>query len=254
MPVVSIVTPVFGASVNYLTEAHHSLLAQDLPAGWDWEWLVQEDGDGGTVRDRLPDDPRIRFGAARHGGPHVARTMALARARGPLVKNLDADDVLPPGTLARDIHTLTADPDVAWTTSRVLDLLPDGSTVGFDADPPQGRIERGAVIAHWKRHDHRPQVHPATLCLRTELVLALGGWMALPASGDTGLLLAANAVSTGYFHAEVGLLYRKWPGQHTAHVAHSHHERDERIGVIERRADAMLATGWHFQSSAQPAG
>jgi hypothetical protein len=31
--------------------------------------------------------------------------------------------------------------------------------------------------------------------------------MALPASGDTGLLLAANAISPGYFISEVGLLY-----------------------------------------------
>jgi hypothetical protein len=33
--------------------------------------------------------------------------------------------------------------------------------------------------------------------------------MALPAGGDTGLLLAASVVSTGYFVAEPGLLYRK---------------------------------------------
>ncbi len=40
--------------------------------------------------------------------------------------------------------------------------------------------------------------------------------MALPASEDTGLLLALNAVSTGYFIPDAGLLYRKWPGQSTA--------------------------------------
>ncbi|QEV39866.1 hypothetical protein CP978_16030 [Streptomyces nodosus] len=52
---------------------------------------------------------------------------------------------------------------------------------------------------------------------------ALGGWMALPSSEDTGLLMALNAVSTGWFIEECGLLYRKWPGQSTAQDAH-HHE------------------------------
>jgi hypothetical protein len=48
---------------------------------------------------------------------------------------LDADDQLTPGALARDIEVLSKYADIGRTTSRVVDLLPDGSTVGFDADP-----------------------------------------------------------------------------------------------------------------------
>jgi hypothetical protein len=40
--------------------------------------------------------------------------------------------------------------------------------------------------------------------------------MSVPGSEDTGLLVAASAVSVGYVHPEVGLLYRKWPLQVTA--------------------------------------
>jgi hypothetical protein len=39
--------------------------------------------------------------------------------------------------------------------------------------------------------------------------------------GDTGLLTAASVISTGYFHPEAGLFYRKWPGQATADPAHT---------------------------------
>jgi len=108
--------------------------------------------------------------------------------------------------------------------------------VGFDYDPPAGVIERGAVLGHWLSHDHRAQVHPATLCLRRPLIFALGGWMALPAGEDTGLLIAASSVSTGYFIPEPGLLYRKWPGQVTAQAEHDDpRERAARNAVIEAR-------------------
>ncbi len=91
-------------------------------------------------------------------------------------------------------------------------------------------------------------MHPATLCARRDLVTALGGWMALPASEDTGLLMALNAVSTGWFIEECGLLYRKWPGQSTAQDAHHHEtERRARMKIIEERAEALskLST-WHL--------
>jgi hypothetical protein len=56
---------------------------------------------------------------------------------------LDADDQLTPGALARDIEVLSKYADIGWTTSRVVDLLPDGSTVGFDADPLRQLVPRG---------------------------------------------------------------------------------------------------------------
>ena len=66
-----------------------------MPRGWRWEWLVQEDGATGVARDILPaDDERIVFGTGRRGGVAITRSLALARARGDLVKNLDQDDIL----------------------------------------------------------------------------------------------------------------------------------------------------------------
>lgn len=240
MPTISVVTAVHPERTQFLLDAYGSLASQELPDGWRWEWHVQQDGPGTTVANLLPPDARITPGRNRHGGPAIARTMALSRATGELVRVLDADDVLPPGALHRDIAAITKHSDVTWTTSRVVDLLPDGSTAGFDFDPPQGLIRRGEVIDHWLSHDYRASVHPATLCMSTPLLLMLGGWMALPASEDTGLLLALNAVSTGYFIAEAGLHYRKWPGQSTAGPDHSDAvERHARMTIIAARARAL---------------
>lgn len=238
---ISVITPVHPPAVRYLGDAFASLASQELPADWSWEWIVQEDGQCDQISDVLPNDRRISIGTGRQGGPAIARNLGLSRARGDLVKVLDADDQLAPGALARDVAVLSAYPDVAWTTSRVLDLLPDGSTIGFAHDPPEGLIHHGTVLHHWTAHDYRAQVHPATLCIRRDLLLILGGWMALPGSEDTGLLMALNAVSAGYFLEKVGLLYRKWSGQTTASVAHADPtERRARMQLIESRARALL--------------
>lgn len=162
---------------------------------------------------------------------------------------LDSDDQLVPGTLAREIDVLTRYPEIGWTTARVLDLLLDGSTVGFESDPPEGKIEPGQVLDYWRSHNYRAQVHPVTLCMRRDLIMALGGWMALPASGDTGLLLAANVIRPGYFISEVGLLYRKWSGQMTSQAAHTDAtEWPARMALVEERANA-LATLWQTRAA-----
>ncbi|RKN27013.1 glycosyltransferase [Micromonospora musae] len=239
---VSVITPVHAPSIEYLAGAYESLVRQEMPDGWDWQWLVQEDGQTGALAGVLPDDPRISLGGGRPGGPGVARTLALSRVSGQLVKVLDADDQLTPGALARDIAAFDANPHIGWATSRVLDLMPDGSMVGWDKDPEGGRVARGDVLSFWQANGYRAQVHPATLCIRHDLLLALGGWMALPASEDTGLLLAASAVREGYFTREHGLLYRKWPGQVTSQAAHREPvEYEGRMKIIEARAVALAS-------------
>ncbi|MFD5627078.1 MULTISPECIES: glycosyltransferase family 2 protein [unclassified Streptomyces] len=242
---VVVVTAVHGPSARFLPEAHRSLCEQELPRGWEWHWVIQEDGRTDAVAPHVPADERVTFRQGRSGGPGVARTIALAHAEGEYVKVLDADDRLTPGALARDLAVLEGDRTIGWATSRVLDLLPDGSTAGFPGDPDHGPIEPGAVLDFWKANGFLAQVHPATLFVRRDLLLALGGWMALPASEDTGLLLALNAVSRGWFSSDVGLLYRKWPGQATGQASHvDPAEREARMAVVESRARALGRFGW----------
>ncbi|MEV5463425.1 glycosyltransferase family A protein, partial [Streptomyces cellulosae] len=107
---VVVVTAVHGPSAPFLPEAYASLCAQRLPEGWDWHWVVQEDGEGADVRPCVPSDARVTFRQGRAGGPGVARTIALAHADGAYVKVLDADDRLAPGVLARDLAVLEGDP------------------------------------------------------------------------------------------------------------------------------------------------
>jgi glycosyltransferase involved in cell wall biosynthesis len=242
---ISVITPVFKPLPAHLLQAYESLSEQSMPSGWQWQWVVHEDGPTHRARDILPADDRIVFSRARHGGVAIARNLALARADGELVKNLDQDDVLMPGTLSRDISNIQKPHHVRWTTSRVLDLMPDGSTIGFDDDPEPGPLRPPFVFEHWKSHRYRLPVHPTTICIARSLAVALGGWMASPGSDDTGLLIAASLVSTGYFESDVGLLYRKWPGQETAQASHTEPtEWRLRMKLIEERGEAIQALRW----------
>lgn len=236
--VISVVTPVHLAGSQFLLSAYESLCHQALPDGWAWQWVVQEDGTSEVIR-TLPSDSRISAGSGRKAGPATARMLGLSRAEGELIKTFDADDELTPGALARDISALER-PDVWWSVSGVLDLLPNGSTASFDDDPPGGVIPPGRIYTHWLANSHRAQVHPATLCVKRDALLAVGGWLALPASEDTGLLLALSVLYKGYFTPEVGLYYRKWSGQMTASSEHTNEvERSVRIRVIEERVRAL---------------
>ncbi|PXX66293.1 glycosyl transferase family 2 [Nocardia tenerifensis] len=241
---ISVITPAYNPEPDYLKAACESVVSQELPSGWSLEWVIQEDGNTGIVGELLHGvDDRIRVHTGRRGGVALTRNLALANSSGELIKNLDADDILTPGVLARDIETLTSHAEVSWTTSRLLDLLPDGTTVGFDNDPPHGILAPGSVLAHWRSHNFRLPVHPTTICIRRKLVVALGGWMGVPGSDDTGMLIAASILSTGFFNSEVGLLYRKWPGQETAKQEHNHQaEWNARMALINERAEALLAT------------
>lgn len=171
MPTVSVITPVAAGGAAYLAEASRSLDSQELPPGWALEWLLHEDGHPGTPVTVVPNDPPIRFGAGRRGGAARARNLGLARATGDVVRSLDADDILPPGALARDVEAVTGGAAARWTCSATLDLLPGGRLVGVDTDPATGVIPRGALLTGYVQG--RLQVVGTTVCAPTDLVSAL---------------------------------------------------------------------------------
>lgn len=242
-PVVSVVTAVDPRRADHLPDVWDSLRNQRMPEGWSWEWLVQCDGtdkdEQHMVRKQLPTDGRVSFAASRRGGPGIARTMTLARAHGRLVKTLDADDQLTQGALERDIAA-HKHRNVMWSASRVLNEYPNGSREEhYPWNPRGGRIISGSAYRTYER-EFRILVHPATLCVRFSLLMALGGWMALPASEDTALLMACDAYADGWFNDETGLIYRRWAPQMSQSSEHADpYELDARRTLVKLRSAAV---------------
>ncbi|GGP32378.1 glycosyl transferase [Streptomyces capoamus] len=245
MPLISIVTPVHHGGEKYLSETYNSLCDQVLPQGWDWEWVVQEDGQTGFLDSILPRDDRISAGTSRKGGAAMARSMAMARVRGDLIRALDADDLLPPGALERAITTLTQHRDIAWCVSACLDLLPDGTLRPGPHDPPAGPLANDVMLVGYQTQ--RFPVVGTTMTAYTDLVLAMGGWPAVPASEDVALLLLCEAVSQGWMIEEPGAIYRKHSAQSTAQAAHwDPVERSALDDVLLPRLEGLRALGWRW--------
>jgi glycosyltransferase involved in cell wall biosynthesis len=240
---VSIITAVFNGGHHYLKNAYESLCRQRLPDGWTWQWVVQEDGMSGEPLGVLPDDVRISAGSGRAGRACMARTVALSRATGSLIRILDADDLLADGALTREIDILDAHPEIGWTACAALDLHPDGTLTGVDTDPPAGPIVPAELAASYDAH--QLSILGTTICVRRDLVLAVGGWPAVPSSEDIGLMLTLNEVSPGWFIAETGYHYRRHPPQSTRqpHFTDPTEQRARRVVMTERLA-AMRRLGW----------
>jgi glycosyltransferase involved in cell wall biosynthesis len=215
MPLVSIVTPTQAHNADHIGELWASLEGQVLPRGWEWEWLVQEDGPRPAVRERLPEDPRIHYDAlgVQIGGA-ATRNTAVARARGDLVAGMDHDDYYEPGGLTALVEPLAADGTVAWSCARMRWANPDGSTwVKPDVYPP-GRVEPGVIAETFLRTDDFPFPASITVYRRPHLV-AHGGWPAVARSTDAVLLAAFATRWAGVWVDRIAATYRRWPRQHT---------------------------------------
>jgi glycosyltransferase involved in cell wall biosynthesis len=52
MSTISILTAEYAPTATYIEETIASVLEQDLPVGWDLEWIVQEDGAAPALESR----------------------------------------------------------------------------------------------------------------------------------------------------------------------------------------------------------
>ncbi|HET8989863.1 MAG TPA: glycosyltransferase [Acidimicrobiales bacterium] len=243
MPLISVLTAAAPGRESLLSRALQSVVAQELPAGWQWEWVVQYDGESPRWPEHLIRDERVSLGSnGRNFGTAITRNLGLARVQGRYVRVLDDDDELLDGALHQDLDVLESADEVWWTSSRAIDTYADGRThIPADAIPP-GRITIGGLLDPWLSAQGIPPVHPATLCARTQAVRAFGGWMALPVSDDVGLLLAMSSLLPGYFAPNASLRYHKSDFQITANdYARSPTSKAQRMDAIVQRVESMGA-------------
>ncbi|MBT0567052.1 glycosyltransferase family A protein [Williamsia sp. CHRR-6] len=233
IPSISVLTALGPHVAHHLADTAQSVLGQTLSGSQTWQWVICIDGPPMPLD--VPDDPRIVvIAAGRPGGPGLCRNLAAAHADAPLLRNLDADDLLLPGALASDIAAL-ADPTIGWTTSAARDLLPDGSVRDVAGASPGRMVPVGDIARQWAGGPII-DVHVTTVAMRAETLWAAGGYTALPRSEDVSLLARINLTSRGRHRSSVSLLYRKWSQQLTEQPRDETNRR-----VRERMSAAMLA-------------
>lgn len=219
MPLLTVLTPTQAHNADHIGALWDSLLAQRLPSGWEWEWVVQEDGVTPGVAERLPADPRVRHDALGvQGGDAVTRNHGLARARGDLVAGIDHDDYYLPGGLAALMRPLLDTPDVAYAIGPCRLDLPDGGTWMREEVFESGRIPRRAVADHFLAHNDFPFVAGFTV-YRRDVLVASGGWPAVARSSDAVLVASIADAHDGWWVSSPVAAYRRWDAQKTVQPA-----------------------------------
>jgi len=128
-PLISVITPIYNTSVQWLSEAIESVLAQ---AYENWELLLIDDGSSATeLVDALgalaARDRRIILDrTGKNEGISAASNRALALARGEWITLLDHDDVIEPDSLFQMVKLLQTHPDADLIYSDEDKLTDDG--------------------------------------------------------------------------------------------------------------------------------
>lgn len=251
MPTISVITAAYGPSARYLPETARGVRAQRLPPGWSLEWIVQEDGAEPSLAESVGADARYGSNGTRLGIA-ATRNLALARATGELVQNLDHDDVLLPHALATLIARFEQHP-VHWAIAAADDLHPDGTRHPWPPDLPHGLIAAGEVNRWAERHRGNWPVHGGGLAARTETLRAVGGWTGIPVDDELAALTALSELAPGWHDHTVTWLYRKHPDQTTSRPLYPGLEHTGRRIALQR-AKALRNTGFRIAAGTPATG
>lgn len=247
MPTISIITAAYAPSAEYLPETVASVQQQELPSGWELEWVVQEDGVTPSLAGHFANVDYVRYRASgAQLGIAATRNLALSRTSGDLVQVLDSDDVLLPGALAAVIPHF-ADDRIHWAVGQADDLMPDGNRISWESALPYGIVPAGTVNRWAAEHAGNWPIHCAGLMVRALSLRAVGGWVGLPADEDIAMFAALSEMGDGHNVNAVTWLYRQHPGQITRSHETRHLSDDSRRLALQR-AKAIRLTDMNFGS------
>ena len=178
-PRVSVCIPLY-QKADYVGRTIDSVLAQTFT---DFELVVLDNAstDGSAEVVARYDDPRVRLVRNAETLPMIDDFDAAVReTRAPLVKLLNADDLIEPEALARQVAIMDAEPGVAVVSSRHHLVDDEDRIVARDRvlDTPDlvGRQDRAAVVRRVVRHGGNPLGGPANMLFRRSAFEAIGGF------------------------------------------------------------------------------
>jgi glycosyltransferase involved in cell wall biosynthesis len=242
MPRISIVTAVYAPRSRFLSQTSASIAALKMPAEWDLEWVIQEDGDSPQLSEFFGKIPYAKYDAnGRQLGIASTRNLALSRASGFLTQALDHDDILLPHAFTTLIPHFS-NRQIHWAIGQADDLMPDGAHREYPSPIDFGLLNPGTVNDWAIRHQGNWPIHGAALMMRSDTLRAVGGWAGIPYDDELCMFAALSEITHGYYDEAMTWLYRHHEGQtHRTQASRSLSEPCRRIAL--QRAMAVRALG-----------
>jgi len=212
MPIrVSVITCHVPGREEMIYEAYQSLLNQTEQ---NWEWLIEAD-DADSI-DYLKKDQRVFI---RNNNPLInvptKRNRALLKARGEYIACLDDDDTLPTNSLQSRADALDENKEAALSFGVVTNSAEKDSLRPID----YGLVDQEVIYNNWLEVKSRGGSGvfpaPAGVMWRKGVLWEMGGWLALPRSEDTALLMRASIKYKAYFVKDQTYHIREHKGRMT---------------------------------------
>jgi glycosyltransferase involved in cell wall biosynthesis len=166
-PLVSILIPCYNAAGS-ICECIQSALDQTYP---EKEILVLDDGSTDDSRDRIRAiGNKIKWASQSNQGGNPARNTLLQQARGKWIQYLDADDILFPDKIVRQVDVLQNDPAIDMIYSPIIaERHSRGNMTREEHKIPESH-DPWDLLASWRF----PQT--GGVLWRKEAVIDVGGW------------------------------------------------------------------------------
>jgi len=215
-PRVSVVMPVYNGG-RYLSEAIESVLAQTFE---EFELVIVDDGSTDGSADAIADlaarDRRIKAFRKPNSGISDTLNRGLAEARAEWIARLDADDIMLPHRLERQMAFVLGDSEIVAAGSYYDIIDAEGARCGTLRPLPR---DRGELQRFLDAREPLTFTHP-TMIYRRNVAVALGGYRSdYEPCEDTELFARMLAMSgVILIQPEVLTLYRV----HAGAVSHRH--------------------------------
>lgn len=169
---VSVTMPAYNAE-RFLAEAIESVLCQTFT---DFELIIVDDGSTDSTlsiaESYAQRDHRVRVVTQPHGGISSGRNRGLAEARGEWIAVMDADDIILPQRLERQLAFVEKNPDIALAGAYAYNIDGSGKIIAQFRSPLTDRAEVRETIAR----NRLISFHHSAVLMRKDVVQSIGGY------------------------------------------------------------------------------
>jgi glycosyltransferase involved in cell wall biosynthesis len=171
---VSVLMPAYNAE-RYIAQAIESVLRQTFR---DFELIVIDDGSSDRTQaiaeEYAATDSRVRVISHANIGMGESLNRAMAQARFEWIARLDADDLMLPHRLERQLAFVLDNPDVAVAASFVRFIAEDGRTLGTGRYPYTSR----SIVQQYLRDNLVISLSHPSVLIRRSVAQEVGGYRA----------------------------------------------------------------------------